>query len=135
LFRTSTSFCAAQPHSFLFCGAQRRSFSISFCAAQPHSISFCGAQRRPVLNLNLVLCGAAALVLVLRRAAPPVLNLNLVLDLVLRRAAPHSSSTSSSFSTSFCAAQPHSFSFCGAQRRPISPKQGIPPRPHVTDLR
>ena len=42
----------------------------------------------PVLNLNLVLCGAAAPVLVLRRAAPPVLNLNLNLNLVLRHAAP-----------------------------------------------
>jgi hypothetical protein len=61
LFRTSTSFCAAQPHSFSFCGAQRRPSSTS----TSFSILFCGAQRRPVLNLNLVLD------LVQRRAAPP----------------------------------------------------------------
>ena len=86
MYRTTTTTTTSTSFSILFCGAQRRSFSISFCAAQPHPFSFCGAQRRPVLNLNLVLD------LVLRRAAPPVLNLNLnlnlVLELVLRRAAP-----------------------------------------------
>ena len=104
MFRTSTSFCAAQPHPFSFCGAKRRPvLNLFLCgAAAPVLVLRRAATlvlnlnlvldlvlRRaapPVLNLNLVLCGAAAPVLVLRRAAPPVLNLNL--NLVLRRTAP-----------------------------------------------
>ena len=88
MFRTSTSFCAAQPHPFSFCGAKRRPvLNLVLCGAAALDLVLRRAAP-PVLNLNLVLCGAAALVLVLRRAAPPVLNLNLVLDLVQRRTAP-----------------------------------------------
>jgi len=68
-------------------------FSLSWEFVPDFNLFLCGAAAlvlvlRRAAPLVLVLCGAAAPVLVLRCTAPPVLNLVLVLDLVQWRAAP-----------------------------------------------